>query len=336
MLKPGATRFILASLVVLFHISRFVFLGRFAVCSFFVLSGYWITLMFSNKYSKKASPLKVFYTSRVWRLLPVFYTFTLLGIIVWLWVDHSITQQIINLDLPDKIVFWISNITLFGYYSLPKIDILTPAWSLDIELQFYLLFPLLFYISRNNHKVLTWLFFLMMAVSFYLCIGYDTYWVNNSLPTYLYFFVLGMILFMRKMHFDALTEKICLAVFAVIIGLQYVIPYSQVHYKEIGSLYYVTLSLVLVLLAVPTLANSVRIHSDKKDKFWGELSFLIYLAHWVLIRPYGVLAQHASSIMHVVYLLLYLVLTMALAIIIYWLVDRPMERLRHQWVSRQA
>jgi len=243
--------------------------------------------MFSNKYSKKAQPLKVLYISRLWRLMPVFYTFTVLGLIVWLIIDHSIIQQIISLGLPDKIVFWLSNITLFGYYSLPKIDILTPAWSLDIELQFYLLFPLLFYISRNNYKFLIWLFFIMMAVSFYLCAGYNTYWINNSLPTYLYFFVLGMIIFFRKIQFDARTEKICLAILAMVIVLQYVIPYSQLHYKEIGSIYYVTLSLILVLLAVPALANSVRIHSDKRDKFWGELSFLIYLAHWVLIRPLG-------------------------------------------------
>jgi len=329
-------RFILASLVVLFHISRFVFLGRFAVCSFFVLSGYWITFMFSHKYSKKAHTLKVFYTSRLWRLLPVFYTFTILGIVVWLMVDRTIIQQIVNLGLSDKIVFWTSNISLFGYYSLPKIDILTPAWSLDIELQFYLLFPLLFYISRNNYKVLTWLFVIMIGVSFYLCIGYDTYWMNNSLPTYLYFFVLGMIIFFRKMKFNPNTEKICLAVFFVMIVLQYVLPYSQLHYKEIGSLYYITVSLVLVLLAVPTLANSVQIRSDKKDKFLGELSFLIYLAHWVLIRPYGVLTQNVSAAMHILYILLYLTLTIGLAVFIYRLVDRPMERLRHQWINKQA
>ena len=336
MLKPGVTRFILASLVVLFHISRFVFLGRFAVCSFFVLSGYWITLMFNNKYSKKAHSLKVFYTSRLWRLLPVFYTFSILGLVVWLMVDHSIIWQIISLGLPDKIIFWVSNISLLGYYSLPKIDILTPAWSLDIEIQFYLLFPLLFYISRSNYRVLTWLFFLMMAISFYLCAGYNTYWINNSLPTYLYFFVLGMIIFFRKIQFSARTEKICLAVLAILIVLQYIVPYSQVHYKEIGSMYYVTLSLVLVLLVVPTLANSVRIHSDKRDKFWGELSFLTYLAHWVLIRPYGALSQNVSSAMHVLYTILYLLFTMGLALVIYWLVDRPMERLRHQWINKQA
>src|ERR1700744_3480377 len=124
MLKPGLTRFILALLVVLYHVSRYAFLGRFAVCSFFILSGYWITLMFNNKYLKKAKPLKVFYTSRLWRLLPVFYTFSILGIIVWALTDHTILPQIVSEDLSDKIVFWLCNTTLLGYYSFPKVTIL--------------------------------------------------------------------------------------------------------------------------------------------------------------------------------------------------------------------
>lgn len=335
MLKPGITRFILASLVILYHISRFVFLGRFAVCSFFILSGYWITLIFSNKYSKKQKPLKVFYLSRLWRLLPVFYTFTLLAFVVWIFLDHSIIGLIKSLDLPDKIVFWVSNTTLLTYYSLPKVDIMVPAWSLDIELEFYLLFPILFYISRNNYKVLKWLFILFLALSFYLCASCNSAWINNSLLTYLYLFILGMMIFHYQISFKAKTEKVCLCIFAIVVGIQYVIPYAVQHFKSTNSMYYTVISFVLVMLAVPVLANSVRIYSDKRDKFWGELSFMVYLSHWVWIRPYGLLTQNISMPIHLIYAVLFLTLTMGLALIIYWLVDRPMERLRHQWVNNQ-
>lgn len=335
MLKPGITRFILASLVVLYHISRYVFLGRFAVCSFFILSGYWITLMFANKYSKKNNPLKVFYISRLRRLLPVFYTFTILAFAVWVIADSSVITQIKNLDLLNKTIFWASNTTLLTYYSLPKVNIMVPAWSLDIELEFYLLFPVLFYITRNNYKILTWLFFLFLAISFYLCAVYSSTWINNSLLTYLYLFILGMMIFYHKINFSVQTEKICLALLILVVGVQYFIPYSTQHFKETNSIFYTVLSFILVMLAVPALANSVRNVSDKKDKFWGEMSFLVYLSHWVWIRPYGLLAQNSSAIMHLVYLVLYLVLTFTLSLLVYRLIDRPMEKLRHQWVSRQ-
>lgn len=311
-------------------------MGRFAVCSFFILSGYWITVMFSNKYSKKQKPLKVFYISRLRRLLPAFYMFTILAFTTWLFWDHTVIGQIKSLDLPDRIVFWASNTTLLTYYSLPKVDIMVPAWSLDIELEFYLLFPILFYISRNNYKVLSRLFFVFLGLSFYLCASYDSPWINNSLLTYLYLFILGMMIYYHKISFSAKAEKICVALLILVIAMQYIIPYAVQHFKITDSVYYTLISFVLVMLAVPILANSVLIHSDKQDKFWGEMSFMIYLSHWVLIRPYGILSQNVSTILHFVYMLLYLVFTFCLAIIVYWLIDRPMERLRHQWVNRQA
>lgn len=336
MLKPGITRFILASLVILYHISRFVFLGRFAVCSFFILSGYWITLMFNNKYSKKQQPLKMFYISRLRRLLPAFYTFSILAFVVWILLDHTIIGLIGSLHLPDKIIFWLSNTILLTYYSLPKVNILVPAWSLDIELEFYLLFPILFYISRKNYKILTWLFILFTALSFYLCFEYDSVWINNSLLTYLYLFILGMMMFYYKINFSAKAERICLAIFVIIVGVQYMIPYAVQHFKITNSIYYTCISFILVVLAVPVLANSVRVHSNKRDKFWGELSFMIYLSHWVWIRPYGLLTQNVSTAIHLVYLVLFLALTLSLALLVYWFIDRPMERLRHQWINRQA
>jgi len=292
--------------------------------------------MFNNKYSKKQQPLKVFYISRLLRLLPVFYTFTVLAFAVWIFLNYNVIGLIEGLHLPDKIVFWVSNTTLLSYYSLQKIDILVPAWSLDIELEFYLLFPVLFYVSRNNYNVLRGLFFLFLAISFYLCIVYDSVWINNSLLTYLYLFILGMIIFYDKISFSAKTEKICLAIFVLVVGVQYMIPYAVQHFKVTNSMYYTIISFILVMLAVPMLASSVRLHSDKQDRFWGELSFMIYLSHWVWIRPYGLLTQNVSTIIHLIYLILFLALTMGLALLVYWLIDRPMERLRHQWVNKQV
>jgi peptidoglycan/LPS O-acetylase OafA/YrhL len=144
-----------------------------------------------------------------------------------------------------------------------------------------------------------------------------------------------MIIFYRKIQFSTKFEITCLIIFIIVIVAQYFSPYAVQHFKMINSVYYIVLSFVLVMLALPTLANSVQIRSDKKDKFWGELSFMIYLSHWVLIRPYGLLTRDASFVLHLVYFVLYLIFTLCLGLIVYWLVDRPMERLRHRWVNGQ-
>ena len=61
MIKPGLVRFVLATLVVLFHITKFIFIGHLAVFCFFVLSGYWVSLMYETKYSDTKQPILVFY-----------------------------------------------------------------------------------------------------------------------------------------------------------------------------------------------------------------------------------------------------------------------------------
>jgi peptidoglycan/LPS O-acetylase OafA/YrhL len=336
MLKPGITRFLLAAFVIFFHISKFFFLGRFAVCSFFILSGYWITLMFEKKYSHKKSPLKTFYVSRIWRLFPVFYAFTIIGFIVWWLTDSTVPSLINNLHGMNSAVFWLSNSVLFTYYSLPKVTILVPAWSLDIELQFYILFPLLFYIGCKNYKRLNYIFLLSLLLFVYISVSYSNLWIKNSMLVYLYLFVFGMIIYFRKIQFKKVTEIICIVVVLIIIALQYVFSYTIQHYKDEASIYYIMLSFVLVALFVPTLANSVRKASDKNDKFWGEMSFLIYLSHWVWIKPYGVFSAGTSSSVHLLYLLLFFIATLLSSFVIYNLIDRPMEKLRHQWINKQA
>jgi len=335
MLKPGITRFLLAAFVIFFHISKFFFLGRFAVCSFFILSGYWITLMFEKKYSLKENPLKTFYISRVWRLFPIFYAFTIIGFFVWWLTDRSVPSVINSLHGIDSAVFWLSNTVLFTYYSLPKVTILVPAWSLDIEMQFYILFPLLFYIGYKNYKRLNYIFLATLLSFVYVSVCYSNLWVKNSMLVYLYLFVFGMIIYFRKLQFKSITEKICIIIALIITALQYVFPYSIHHYKDEASVYYIMLSFVLVALFVPTLANSVRRTSDKNDRFWGEMSFLVYLSHWVWIKPYGFFSEGTSTLVHTIYLLLFFAVTFLSSLIIYKLIDRPMEKLRHQWINKQ-
>ena len=49
---PGAFRFFLASLVVVQHVSR-LSLGHPAVLLFFMLSGYWVSRMYAERYSAR-------------------------------------------------------------------------------------------------------------------------------------------------------------------------------------------------------------------------------------------------------------------------------------------
>src|SRR5262249_50667477 len=70
MFGPGAFRWLLA-LTVLAHHTTPLRLGAWAVYVFFILSGYWITRMWDEKYRRTRLPVLTFLVSRWWRLAPV-------------------------------------------------------------------------------------------------------------------------------------------------------------------------------------------------------------------------------------------------------------------------
>ncbi|MEO8112337.1 MAG: acyltransferase [Ginsengibacter sp.] len=330
MFRPGLVRFILATLVVFYHLNRSIFFGYFAVGCFFILSGYWIALMFEKKYSKKVKTLKVYYISRLWRLLPVFYTFTILGLIVNF---HFNSISFDNLDKHQKVGAIISNIIIFGYSNL-NAKILVPAWSLDVEMQFYLILPLLAYVIKSNKRLLYGITLFFFIIALFLIYINHAVLISTSL-TYLYLFFIGVIAYHFKISPGIKLEKISLAILVTIVAIQYSVPSLASYYRDGDSKYYVVLSLVLILFAIPSLLNSVHKESNKKDRYLGEMSFLIYLSHWVWFGPYNLLIKGGTKFERIPYALGFLLVTFLSAYLVYKFIDRPSEILRHKWINAQ-
>lgn len=333
LVRPGQTRFILATLVVFYHLSKSMFFGEFAVGCFFILSGYWIAVMFEHKYLKKENSLKVFYVSRIWRLFPVFYTFTCLGFLSRLLSQSEFFHhKLASLDFSQTVIFWFSNIFLLGY-SNSDFKVIVPAWSLDIELQFYILFPLIAYVVSRNRIALLYMTGFFFAIALFI-----HFWgiprLNNTSFAYMYLFLLGMIGYYFKAKPNKNIEKICNLILLGVVVCQFLVPSLKQYYNE-SPLYYELLSMVMIALAIPFLIGSVHAETNSRDKFWGEMSFLIYLSHWVIFIPYNVLINGATKLQRIPYVIGFLLLTFVIGFIVYKLVDRPSERLRQRWVKSQ-
>jgi peptidoglycan/LPS O-acetylase OafA/YrhL len=72
-LGPGAFRLILALAVVLHHCTRFFPFGTVAVYVFFILSGYWVTRMWEERYSTSQNAYSLFVLSRSLRIFPLYW-----------------------------------------------------------------------------------------------------------------------------------------------------------------------------------------------------------------------------------------------------------------------
>lgn len=283
--------------------------------------------MFDKKYSKKQSILKVYYISRLWRLMPVFYTFSILGLIVNFFTHSNL---FVHLDKYQKASAMVSNVIMLGYANI-KAKILVPAWSLDVEMQFYLIFPLIAYFIKKNKSILFYVTALFFLVAMYIICFNHSFLLNTSI-TYLYLFFIGIIVYQYKLRPGIKIEKISIGILTAIILSQYLIPLLT-PYRSGYSKYYTLLSLTLILFAIPSLINSVYRPSNEKDKFFGEMSFLLYLSHWVWIGPYNNLIQNGTKFARIPYVFGFLFVTFLSAYLVYKFIDRPSERLRHQWVN---
>lgn len=141
----------------LFHAGvPFVGGGFLGVDVFFVLSGYLITRIIHQRVSKNVFGFGVFYRSRALRILP---PLLLVSFVVWGFFG-VLNQAIAETRIVPAILFY-ANIDIASRYS-PAI--FNHAWSLSLEEQFYLLWPvvLLLLIKRTTFPE-RWVFL------FYLC-----------------------------------------------------------------------------------------------------------------------------------------------------------------------
>jgi peptidoglycan/LPS O-acetylase OafA/YrhL len=155
----------IAVLSVIFFHAKFVFGehtyftgGYVGVDVFFVISGYLITSIILQGMKAGTFRFSQFYERRARRILPVLFTvlittipFALLLLIPWQLIDFA-KSTLATLLFISNIFFWNQS----GYFSPDLAGMpLLHTWSLAIEEQFYILFPLfLFFIWRSAPKIL--------------------------------------------------------------------------------------------------------------------------------------------------------------------------------------
>lgn len=133
--------------VVLFHAGYESFAGGFiGVDVFFVVSGYLITAILLTDISRGQFSLLRFYERRVRRILPALLTVVIACAVAgWRWMTPAqyadfTGSAAATATFSSNILFYLQG----GYFDLPReLKPLFHTWSLSIEEQFYLCYPLL-------------------------------------------------------------------------------------------------------------------------------------------------------------------------------------------------
>lgn len=153
--------------VILFHAGFSQFSGGFVgVDVFFVISGYLITSIIVSSKQENNFSLITFYERRARRILPaLFFVMAVCIPLAWLSLLPSylkdFSQSLVAVSaFASNILFWMKG----GYWdSAAELKPLLHTWSLAVEEQFYVLFPILLILTWRLGKA--WIFRLLAGIA---------------------------------------------------------------------------------------------------------------------------------------------------------------------------
>ena len=173
--------------VILFHGGFELFSGGFVGLDvFFVISGYLITTIIISEMAEGKFSIVNFYERRARRILPaLFFVMAACLPFAWLWLMPSdlkdFGQSLIAVSIfSSNILFWLES----GYFdTAAELKPLLHTWSLAVEEQYYILFPL--FIMLTWRLGLKWIL-ILLSIVFFVSLGAAQWGAYNS-PTATFF-----------------------------------------------------------------------------------------------------------------------------------------------------
>ena len=291
----NALRALAVIAVLLFHFDHDLFSGGFVgVDIFFVISGYLMTAIILKGLAQgNFSPLR-FYKIRARRIVPALTVVCGICLLFGFCNFGMIKFELLSRHVRDSLLF-VSNFTYlrestdyFGADAFSKI--LLHSWSLSVEWQFYLLYPLLLIAYTKIFKNKSPLY--LIAVLFVASLGFSVYYAhaNANLAYYMlhtraFELLMGAFAFSYKMKADQ-NDKLSPG-FEI---LGYILLCGSIVFFD-GNLtwpgYFAlipTCGTFLVLAA----QRDRRVYRFAPIQFLGKISYSLYLVHWPILTLFNV------------------------------------------------
>ncbi|EDQ03241.1 O-acetyltransferase OatA (plasmid) [Sulfitobacter indolifex] len=308
--------------------------GYLGVDAFFVISGFVITLsLVSRSGTSFGLFLAAFSLRRIKRLFPALLVCIGLTCAILLFVDPAPKKSLLT---GAAALFGVSNFSLYfqelDYFS-PSIRYngFTHTWSLGVEEQFYLLFPLLFWVafkpsqSRSSRRLLC----VILPLCMLSLLGFVFFQTRAPMAAYylmpLRFWELGLgvasaaFLYHRPDRFYTVGRFLRAPLLMAAMTVVFILPYGS---AVLGHLLIVALTTAL-LFAGGKETDQTQLLTNRPTRYVGNISYSLYLWHWPfltfgLLAPSSIWANPLVSIGSALFV----------AILSYHFVEQPVQRIK--------
>ena len=285
--------------------------GKIAVQAFYMISGFYMTLILNEKYIGRNNSYRLFISNRLLRLYPIYWTvlivtlFLSIGVFIFSSGQSlgSLRPYYTNISIMniESISFLIlSNITMFfqdtvmflgldtasgGLYFTENFRQTNPqlrdflfvpqAWTIGIEITFYLLAPFIVRKKISFIILLVLVSALLRVLLYKNGLKHDP-WTYRFFPTELLFFLLGTIAYhvYKKLEHQNLKKSYLKIIYGIILIFTLSYSFFSIPYK----IYFYFLIFFFSLPFVFILSKKWG-----KDRYVGELSYPIYISHILVL-----------------------------------------------------
>ncbi|MEX4488132.1 acyltransferase [Haemophilus influenzae] len=330
--------------VIIYHLNENWLSGGFlGVDIFFVISGFLITGIIITEIQQNSFSLKQFYTRRIKRIYPAFIIVmalvSFIASVIFIYNDFNKLRKTIELAIAFLSNFYLG--LTQGYFDLsanenPVLHI----WSLAVEEQYYLIFPLILILAYKKFREIKVLFIITLILFFILL-------ATSFIPANFYKEVLHQpnIYYLSNLRFPELLVGSLLAIY-------HNLSASKQASKQASNVIAILSTLLLfsclflmnndiafipgVTLILPCIFTALIIHttsqnniiklclSNKAIVFIGKISYSLYLYHWIFIAfAYYITGEKQINNQSIA---IVIVLTIIFSVLSYYLIEQPIRK----------
>ena len=297
---------------------------------FFFISGFLIFGSYEKSLNNE-SPLINFYTKRFLRLYPALWVCIFVSVITLFISGYLSTVEFSLLDLS---IWLIANSTFFQFYNPDFLRgygvgvINGSLWTIAVELQFYFLTPILFLLLRKNLMIVLILFFVLVLLNaintnLNLRANIIEKLISVSFVPWLYMFILGALTY-KFQRFLSYVSKIPLILLLVLyILITYLTTQNFESGNTINFIAYLSLVTVVMKLAIsnPQLSDNLIKRND--------ISYGVYIYHMPVVNFIMFIGYEGGNA-----LALALISTIIIAVLSWFIVERPILRVKRNQLRK--